>query len=53
MVSAASAVIFLYLLAAVAEANGNEYRDGAHLHFEIMKNGVSEDPAIHLTLEEK
>lgn len=41
------------VIATVAEANGNEYKDGAHLHFEIMKNGVSEDPAIHLTLEEK
>lgn len=41
------------VIATIAEPNGNEYKDGAHLHFEILKNGVSEDPAIHLTLEEK
>lgn len=40
-------------IATVAEANGNEYKDGAHLHFEILKDGVSVDPATYLTLEEK
>ncbi len=40
-------------IATVAEANGNEYKDGAHLHFEILENGVSVDPTKHLTLEEK
>lgn len=41
------------VIATVAEANGNEYKDGAHLHFEIMQNGKSVDPALHLSLEEK
>ena len=41
------------VIATVAEANGNEYKDGAHLHFEILKNNVSVDPATYLTLEEK
>ena len=41
------------LIATVAEANGNEYKDGAHLHFEILQNGKNVDPALHLTLEEK
>ncbi len=41
------------VIATVAEANGNEYKDGAHLHFEILKDGVSVDPATYLTLEEK
>ena len=41
------------VIATVAEANGNEYKDGAHLHFEILKNDVSVDPAVYLTLEEK
>ena len=40
-------------IATVAEATGDEYKDGAHLHFEILQNGKSVDPAIHLTLEEK
>lgn len=40
-------------IATVAEANGNEYKDGAHLHFEILQNGKNVDPALHLTLEEK
>jgi len=40
-------------IATVAEASGNEYKDGAHLHFEVLQNGKSVDPATHLTLEEK
>lgn len=40
-------------IATVAEATGDEYKDGAHLHFEILKNNVSIDPAVYLTLEEK
>lgn len=41
------------VIATVAEATGNEYKDGAHLHFEILENGKSVDPALHLTLNEK
>ena len=41
------------VIATVAEANGNEYKDGAHLHFEILKDGASIDPSVYLTLEEK
>ena len=41
------------VIATVAEANGNEYKDGAHLHFEVLENGEKVDPAKHLTLEEK
>jgi murein DD-endopeptidase MepM/ murein hydrolase activator NlpD len=41
------------VIATVAEANGNEYKDGAHLHFEVLKNGKNVDPAEYLTLEEK
>ena len=41
------------VIATIAEANGNEYKDGAHLHFEVMQDGKNVDPALHLTLEEK
>lgn len=41
------------VIATVAEATGDEYKDGAHLHFEIIKNDVSVDPSVYLTLEEK
>ena len=41
------------VIATVAEANGKEYKDGAHLHLEIYKDNVNVDPAVYLTLEEK
>lgn len=41
------------VIATIAEATGNEYKDGAHLHFEILENGKSVDPTSYLTLEEK
>ena len=40
-------------IATVAEATGEEYKDGAHLHFEIKKDGKTVDPAAYLTFEEK
>ena len=41
------------VIATVAEATGEEYKDGAHLHFEIKKDGKTVDPATYLTFEEK
>ncbi len=41
------------VIATVAEPSGNEYKQGAHLHFEILKDSVSVDPSTYLTLEEK
>ena len=40
-------------IATVAAATGNEYKEGPHLHFEILKDGASIDPTVYLTLEEK
>ena len=40
-------------IAVVSEAMGDEYKDGAHLHFEISENGKSVDPTAHLVLAEK
>ena len=40
-------------IATVAEANGSEYKDGAHLHFEVVKDGKTVDPVTYLSLEEK
>ncbi|MDD6994786.1 MAG: M23 family metallopeptidase [Candidatus Borkfalkiaceae bacterium] len=37
----------------VAAATGAEYKEGAHLHFEVLQNGSAVDPASFLTMEEK
>ena len=41
------------VIGTVAEPSGKEYKQGAHLHFEIVKNDVSVDPSAYLALEEK
>ena len=41
------------VIGSVAEATGEEYKDGAHLHFEIHKDGKIVDPATYLTIEDK
>lgn len=41
------------VIATVAEATGDEYKDGAHLHFAMEKDGKTVDPTQYLTLEEK
>ncbi len=41
------------VIATVAEPSGMEYKQGAHLHFEMLKNNESVDPSAYLTLEEK
>lgn len=41
------------LIATVAEATGEEYKEGAHLHFEVYANGSAVDPEDYLDIESK
>ncbi len=41
------------VIATIAAATGNEYKDGAHLHFEVLENGKAIDPSKYYTAEEK
>lgn len=41
------------VIGTVAEPTGSEYRDGAHLHFEVSKNGELADPNEYLDISEK
>ncbi len=41
------------VIATIVEPSGKEYKQGAHLHFEVLKNDKSVDPSTYLTLEEK
>ncbi len=41
------------VIATVSLNNRTEYKDGAHLHFEVIENGVKIDPNKYLLLEEK
>ncbi len=40
-------------VSAAADAMGNEYNEGAHLHFEVVEDGKSIDPVAYLDLSEK
>lgn len=41
------------VIATIAEATGKEYKDGAHLHFEVYLNGSAVDPEAYLDIDEK
>ena len=41
------------VLGTVSTNNRKEYKDGAHLHFEVLENGVKVDPQKYLLMEEK
>ncbi len=40
-------------IATIAKANGKEYKDGAHLHFEVFEKGQAIDPEIKLDIIDK
>lgn len=40
-------------VSAAADAMGNEYNEGSHLHFGVFENGESIDPAAYLEIDEK
>ncbi len=41
------------VIGTVAEPTGSEYKEGAHLHFEVSKNGEIADPNEYLDISEK
>ena len=40
-------------VSAAADVMGNEYNEGAHLHFGVFENGESIDPTTYLEIDEK
>ena len=40
-------------ISAAADVMGNEYNEGAHLHFAVTEQGESIDPTVYLDLDEK
>ena len=40
-------------VSAAADAMGNEFAEGAHLHFEVIEDGASIDPVAYLDYDEK
>lgn len=41
------------VIGVISTTNRQEYKDGAHLHFETIENGVSINPEKYLTLDNK
>lgn len=41
------------VIATVADATGEEYKEGSHLHFEVYVNGSAVDPEQYLEIESK
>ena len=41
------------VIGTVAEPTGSEYKEGAHLHFEVEKNGSVVDPNEYLDIADK
>lgn len=41
------------IIGQVSTTNRQEYKEGAHLHFEVFENGLVIDPVKYLTIDEK
>jgi murein DD-endopeptidase MepM/ murein hydrolase activator NlpD len=41
------------IIGEVSQTNRQEYKDGAHLHFEVLENNISIDPIKYLSINEK
>ena len=41
------------VIGAVSVTNRQEYKDGAHIHFEVSEKGVTIDPAKYMDISEK
>ena len=41
------------VLGVISTTNRQEYKEGAHLHFEVLEDGVSINPSVYLSISEK
>ena len=52
-ISVGQTVVQGQIIGEVSVSNRQEYKDGAHLHFEVVENGQTIDPVKYLSIDEK